>query len=58
MRCRLAVLGAANVQGGCAIKFDLRPFQIANLDGTQAVAVRSEAPMWFMSNAYKDSDPV
>src|SRR5262245_31632547 len=39
VRRRLAILGPPNVQSGGAIKFDLRPFQIANLDGTQAVPV-------------------
>jgi len=31
--CWLAVLHAPNVEGGCAIEFDLRPFQIANFGG-------------------------
>ena len=42
MGCRLAILGPPHVQGGCAIKFDLRPFQIANLNGTQPVPVGHE----------------
>ena len=42
MGCWLAVLGAADVQGGGAIKFDLRPFQIANLDRAQPVPVGHE----------------
>jgi hypothetical protein len=33
MRCRLAILGAPNVQGGRAIKLDLWPFQVAQFDG-------------------------
>src|SRR5262249_2101415 len=42
VRGRLAVLGAANVQCSGAIKFDLGPFQIANLDGAQPVSVGHE----------------
>ena len=39
MGCRLAILGPANMQRGSAIKLDLRPFQIANLDRAQAMPI-------------------
>jgi len=39
MRCRLAILGAPNVQSGRAIELNLAPFQVANLDGAQPVPV-------------------
>ena len=42
MGCRLAILGSPHVQRGGAIKFDLRPFQIANLNGPQPVPVGHE----------------
>jgi hypothetical protein len=40
--CRLAVLGAADVQRGCSIKFDLGPFQIANLNRAQPMPIGYE----------------
>jgi hypothetical protein len=42
MSSRLAIFGAAHMQGGGAVKFDLGPFQVAQLDRPQSVPVRHE----------------
>ena len=42
MRGRLAVLDPAHMQRGIAAEFDLRPFQVANLDGSQPVAIGNQ----------------
>jgi hypothetical protein len=35
----LAMLGTPNVHGGRAIKLDLRPFQVAQLDGAKPMPI-------------------
>jgi hypothetical protein len=42
MRRRLAVLGPADVQRSGAVKFHLRPFQVAEFDRPQPVTVGHE----------------
>jgi hypothetical protein len=48
-------LGKREVLGGFLFCIVLSCRRFPSL---RAVLVHSEAPMWFMSNAYKDSDPV
>jgi hypothetical protein len=42
MRARLAVLRPADVQRGGAAELDLRPFEVSDLGGAQAVAISDQ----------------